>query len=38
MGKNNDLTWNNEGDAFKHTYMQAFLTVSSVHYSARNIY
>ena len=29
MGKNNDLTWNNEGDAFKHTYMQAFLTVFS---------
>lgn len=23
MGDNNNTTWNNEADAFKHTYMQA---------------
>ena len=27
MGENNDVTWNNEGDAFRHVYMQAFLSI-----------
>ena len=27
MGQNNDSTWNNEGDAFKHTYMQTQLAL-----------
>ncbi|MCM1009770.1 MAG: hypothetical protein NC390_02685 [Fusobacterium sp.] len=26
-GKNNKTTWNNEADAFKHTYMQAFMSL-----------
>lgn len=30
-GENNKTTWNNEADAFKHTYMQAFMSLLGGH-------
>ena len=36
-GKNNKTTWNNEADAFKHTYMQAHMTLLAGPLTAKKV-
>ena len=37
MGVDNKKTWDNESDAFRHTYMQAFLTIYCGEDNAKNL-